>query len=143
MKNINRKTGENTLIIKEFYDGQVAKINTIYNGENHVSTSTEKNSIMTITPTSYYLKLMSPCDYLKNYLFASIKETTCNGIKCYRFTNLYNYQAGNNDYICISKDTGLPIRCSVQSSDSYNEMREFSFEFDKLTEKDILELVDF
>ena len=33
LKNINRKTGENTLIIKEFYDGQVAKINTIYNGE--------------------------------------------------------------------------------------------------------------
>ena len=91
----------------------------------------------------YYLKLISPYDYLKNYLFASIKETTCNGIKCYRFTNLYNYQAGNNDYIYISKDNGLPIRCSVQSSDSYNEMREFSFEFDKLTEKDILELVDF
>lgn len=143
LKNINRKTGENTLIIKEFYDGQVAKINTIYNGENHVSISTEKNSIMPITPTSYYLKLMSPYDYLKNYLFASIKETTCNGIKCYRFTNLYNYQVGNNDYIYISKDNGLPIRCSVQSSDLYNEMREFSFEFDKLTEKDILELVDF
>ncbi|MFR6022249.1 MAG: hypothetical protein ACLUHC_04905 [Clostridia bacterium] len=87
--------------------------------------------------------MISPYDYLKNYLFASIKETTCNGIKCYRFTNLYNYQAGNNDYIYISKDNVLPIRCSVQSSDSYNEMREFSFEFDKLTEKDILELVDF
>ena len=86
---------------------------------------------------------LSDNENLKNYLFASIKETTCNGIKCYRFTNLYNYQVGNNDYIYISKDNGLPIRCSVQSSDLYNEMREFSFEFDKLTEKDILELVDF
>lgn len=143
LKRLNRKKGETVSIIKEFYDGQTSKINTIYNGENHISVSTERNAIMPITPTSYYLKLMNPYDYLKNYLFANIKETTCNGIKCYRFTNLYNYQTGNSDYIYINKENGLPIRCSVQSSDSYNEMREFLFEFDILTENDILELVDF
>ena len=98
---------------------------------------------MPIAPKSYYLDLMSPLDYIKNYLFSNIKETKCNGIECYKFTNLYNYQEGDNDYIYINKENGLPIRCASKSRDSYNEMREFTFEFNVLTENDILKLVDF
>ena len=143
LKSIDKTSGETKSIIKEFYDGKETRINTIYDGEDHISTLTEKNVIMPIKPTNYYLDFMSPLDYIKNYLFANIKETTCNGIKCYKFTNLYNYQAGDNDYIYINKENGLPIRCTSKSNNSYNEMREFTFEFDILTENDILKLVDF
>lgn len=143
LKNIDKSSGNIKSTIKEFYDGEKTKINAIYDGKNHISISTEKNLIMPIFPKSYYLGFMSPLDYIKNYLFSNIKETTCNGIKCYKFTNLYNYQEGDNDYIYINKENGLPIRCTSKSRDSYNEMREFTFEFNTLTENDILKLVDF
>lgn len=143
LKSIDKNSGENISIIEEKYDGKKANLYITDNEGNKKNTSTEDiNNIMPVEPRSYYLEFNSIIARIKSYIFCNIKAVTYTGIECYRFTNLSHSQFGVNDYIYMSKETGLPVRISSENIEGgYRKTQEVSFEFDTITEEKINELI--
>lgn len=143
LKTIDKISGEVLNIIEEKYDGKSVILSITDDEENkHESITEEIDNIMPVETKPYYLDFNSIIDKIKNYILCDIEAVTCNGIECYRFTNLYHSQTGINDYVYINKETGLPVRvCSQQSNGGYSVIQEFLFEMNTITDEIISELI--
>lgn len=143
LRNIDKNSGETISKIEEKYDGTKIELVTTDELENtNVENPENINNIMHIEPSSYYLYNDNFTDKLKNYIFCDVKKVDFNGIECYRFTNLYNYQINYDNIVYINNENGLPLRVYQQSNDGYNTIMEFTFEFNAVDEDVLDELLE-
>lgn len=142
MRNINKVSGE-MFLAEEKYDGEKV-IFYIKNSDGYEETlEQDEGTIMPVEPSSYIFEETNILTKIRNYVLCNIQSVTYNGIDCYRFTNHSHFGIGVNDEVYINKENGLLVRrTSEQSEGKYTDIQDVLFEFDKITEETINELIN-
>lgn len=144
-KTIERKSGEILNTLTECKKDNVINLYIDTPEEKKVILNIASNAIMPIELKSYYLEFNNMWNFIRNCIFSNVKKVECNGVKCYRFMNLYNSQVADlkyDNYVYINATTGLPIRAtngvSASNKGTYNNITEFYYEFNSVTDEDIV-----
>lgn len=145
-KTVERMSGNIVNTLTEYKKDDVINLYIDTPEEKRVIKNVEVNTIMPIEAKSYYLDFDNILYFMKSCIFSNVKKVECNGIECYRFVNLYNSQVANfknDNFVYIDIKTGLPVRATdgIVSSDfgTYNNITEFYYEFNSVTDKDLVE----
>lgn len=145
-KTIERKSGNILNTLTEYKKDDVINLYIDTPEEKRLIENTGLNTIMPIEVKSYYLDFDNMWNFAKSCIFSNVKKVECNGVECYRFVNLYNSQVADSkydNYVYINLKTGLPVRATdgVVSSnlDTYNDITEFYYEFNSVTDEDLVE----
>lgn len=146
LKTIEKRTGKIVSKLTETYNGEKTNLYIDSQNEKKVILDTKPNVIMPFEAKNYYLYFDSNWDFIKSCIFSNVKNVECNGVDCYRFTDLYNSQLANfkyENYVYIDKNTGLAIRSLggiiSDNSTSYNVIIDFYYGFNTVIDEDLVE----
>lgn len=153
--------GEDSVLMESFYkdNKNLTTLNTLkgdnksieYNDGKDTTTYLESNGQkIAFENSDYKISTFTSLEQYKDYITVSfanvfgskIISTICNGRECYYISNLTNSQNLEETSVFIDKETGLPIRIlqggTKSEENEMNTIIDLSFEFDKVTDDDIV-----